>query len=379
MDRRSVLTQRVLCVNLGSRSAKLTVLDVPADARLGEPGAPVAEAEPSLEAMTEGTALAAFAAAPLDAVAYRIVRVRELPEADAVPFDDAARASILAAGEFAPLHTRGVLAAHDALRAALPRARHVAVFDAAFHRTIPPRAAAYGLPYRDFAAGWRKVGFHGLSHAYAAARTAVLLGDARPARKLVSAHLGGGCSIAAIDGPRSVDTTMGFTPQDGLLMATRSGTLDAGMLLAYMRAKQLSIDDAERLISERSGLLGLGGSADMREIVAARERGDERAALAYDVFVYRTIVAAGAAAAALDGLEALAFLGGIGERAPGVRADVCAGLSFLGVRVDPARNGPENGDACISPAGEGVAVLRIHTREDWVLALAATDAGYARP
>jgi acetate kinase len=281
------------------------------------------------------------------------------------------RASILAAAEFAPLHTRSVIAAYDVLHGALPGARHVAVFDAAFHRTIPPHAAAYGLPYADFEDGWRKVGFHGLSHRYAAARAATVLGDPRPSRKLVSVHLGGGCSIAAIDGARSVDTSMGFTPQDGLVMATRSGTLDAGMLLAYMRAKRLSIEETERLISERSGLLGLGGSADMREIIAERARGDVRAAFAYDVFVYRAVGVAAAMAAALDGLAALAFLGGIGENAPAVRADMCAGLSFLNVRTDPARNADPPGDALISPAGAAVPVLRIHTREDWALALAA--------
>jgi acetate kinase len=374
MSPTTISRARVLCVNLGSRSAKLTLLDVPSGAQLGEPGAAVAETEAALEAMSDRATLAPFEATPVDAVAYRVVRIRRLPAADAVPFDDATRASILAAAEFAPLHTRSVVAAYDALRAALPGARHVAVFDAAFHRTIPPRAAAYGLPYDDFTAGWRKVGFHGLSHAYATARSAVLLGDARPSRKLVSVHLGGGCSIAAIDGARSLDTTMGFTPQDGLLMATRSGTLDAGMLLAYMREKRLSIDDAERLISERSGLLGLGGSGDMREILAARARGDERAVLAYDVFVYRTLVAAGAAAATLGGLEALAFLGGIGENAPEVRGDVCAGLAFLGVRADAARNGPSADDAVISPAGDAVPVLRIHTREDWAMALATAAA-----
>jgi acetate kinase len=358
-------------VNLGSRTAKLTILDVAAGARIGEPAPPVVESEPDLDAVAGGSALRPFAEHPPDIVAYRIVRTRELPANAAAPFDAATRAAILAAAEFAPLHTRSVVAAYDALSAALPQARHVAVFDAAFHRTIPPRAAAYGLPYADYADGWRKAGFHGLSHHYAMARSAVLLGDAAPRRKLVSLHLGGGCSAAAIDGAHSVDTTMGFTPQDGLLMATRSGTLDAGMLLAYMRAKHLSVDDAEALISQRSGLLGLGGSADMREILAARAAGDERASLAYDVFVYRALTAVAAMAAAAGGLEALAFLGGIGEHSRDVRADVCAGLAFLGVRVDPARNGADNADAIVSAPESAVPVLRIHTREDWVMALAA--------
>ncbi len=358
-------------MNLGSRTAKLTVIHVAPGARLGEPATPLAESEPELDAVAGGSALRPFAEHPPDVVAYRIVRTRTLPATDAVAFDAAARASILAAAEFAPLHTRSVLAAFDALSAALPAARHVAVFDAAFHRTIPPRAAAYGLPYDDYVAGWHKAGFHGLSHRYAAARSAVLLADAKPTRKLVSLHLGGGCSAAAIDGARSVDTTMGFTPQDGLLMATRSGTLDAGMLLAYMRAKQLSIDEAETLISQRSGLLGLGGSADMRDILAARAAGDERASLAYDVFVYRAIGAVAAMAAAAGGLEAVAFLGGIGEHSRDVRADVAAGLAFLGVRVDPDRNDERATDAVVSAPESCVPVLRIHTREDWVMALAA--------
>ncbi len=366
--------RRVLCVNLGSRSAKLTVLHVPPGAQLGRPDAPLAEAETPIAAMADRATLERFETERVEFVAYRVVRTRQLPASDAVAFDADARASILAAAEFAPLHTRDVIAAYDALHAALPHAAHVAVFDAAFHRTIPPRAAAYGLPYAAFAAGWHKVGFHGLSHSYAAARTAVLLADERPVRKLVSVHLGGGCSTAAIDGARSLDTSMGFTPQDGLLMATRSGTLDAGMLLAYMREQRLSIDDAEHLISEQSGLLGLGGSADMREILAARERGDERAGLAYDVFVYRAVAATAAMAAALGGLEAVAFLGGIGEHAPVVRAGVCAGLRYLGAAIDPARNAAAHVDAVVSAATSTVPVLRIHTREDWAMALAALAA-----
>ena len=360
----------MLCVNLGSRTAKLTVLDVAPGARAGAPGTPVAEAEPALEDVGGGAALRPFAAHPPDVVAYRVVRTSALPATDAVAFDAATRAAILAAAEFAPLHTRSVVAAYDALSAALPAARHMAVFDAAFHRTIPAHAAAYGLPYDDFTAGWRKVGFHGLSHAYAAARTAVLLGDAQPTRKLVSLHLGGGCSAAAIDGPHSRDTTMGFTPQDGLLMATRSGTLDAGMLLAYMRRKRLSIDDAEALISQRSGLLGLGGSADMRAILTARAAGDQPRGTRTRRRPGARVGAAAAMAAATSGLDALAFLGGIGENSADVRADVTAGLGFLGARVDPERNDASNADALISPPG-ALPVLRIHTREDWIMALAA--------
>ena len=362
---------RVLCVNLGSRSAKISLIAVSPNSAPGEPAPAILETECGIDALADPATLEPFESAGVDIVAYRVVRIRRLPAADAVAFDAGMRAAIVASQELAPLHTRSVIAAFDALSARLPHARHVAVFDAAFHRSIPDRAAAYGLPYADFVAGWRKAGFHGFSHAFTAARVAVLLGDRTPVRKLVGVHLGGGCSVAAIAGARSIDTSMGFTPQDGLLMATRAGTLDAGMLLAYMREKELSVAAAEELISDASGLLGLGGAADMRDIVMWRERGDERAQLAYDVFVYRTVTAIGAMAAALNGLDAIAFLGGIGEHMPGVRADICAALTHLGTHIDQERNSADTADAVISPAGERVVVVRLHVREDWMMALAA--------
>lgn len=358
-----------MCVNLGSRTAKLTVLAVEPNAAAGMPAAPLVDSEADLDELDRVVA-ERLDASRIDVVAYRVVRSVPLPDADAVRFDAAARAAVEAATEFAPLHTPGVLRARDVLGGALPRADHVAVFDGAFHRTIPERAAASGLPYAAFRDGWRKLGYHGLSHGYAAARTAVLLGDGTARRKLVSAHLGGGASLAAIDGERSVDTTMGFTPLDGLMMTTRSGSLDPGMLLAYMRRHELSVDAMEDLLSNRCGLLGLGGSADMREILAKRASGDAAASLAYDVFVYRAAAGLGAMAAALGGLEAIAFLGGIGENAAAVRADVCASFAFAGVRIDAARNADPTGDGVVSADGS-IPVVRIHTREDWMMALIA--------
>jgi acetate kinase len=363
---------RVLCVNLGSRTAKLTLLDVPAEATAGEPGAPAAERDTALEDIADDAHLGALDAATADIVAYRIVRTAGTSGALAAPLDERTRADIEAAREFAPLHSGPELAAFDELRARLPRARHVAVFDSAFHHTIGAAAAVYGLPYDAFTHGWRKIGFHGLSHSYAAARTAVLLGDAAPVRKLVSAHLGGGASLCAIDGPRSIDTTMGFTPLDGLIMATRSGSLDPGLLLAYMRRYGLSPDAAEDVLTNRSGLLGLSGSADMRDILAQRDRGDARAALAFDAFVYRVAGAIGAMTAALGGLDAIAFLGGIGENSAEVRAGACAPFAFLGADLDAARNIAPAGDGVVSAQGARVTVLRIRAREDWMMALAAT-------
>lgn len=361
----------MLCVNLGSRTAKLTLLDVPAGARAGEPPAPRADRETALEDIADDAHLGALGAATADIVAYRIVRTTDTSGVLAAPFDDRTRADIEAVRELAPLHAGPELAAFDGLRARLPCARHVAVFDSAFHYTIDAAAAVYGLPYDAFTQGWHKIGFHGLSHSYAAARSAVLLGDPVPVRKLVSAHLGGGASVCAIDGARSVDTTMGFTPLDGLIMATRSGSLDPGLLLAYMRRYGLSLDATEDLLTNRSGLLGLSGSADMRVILAQRERGDARDILAFDAFVYRVGGAIGAMIAALGGLDAIAFLGGIGENSAEVRGAACAPFAFLGVELDAARNASPAGDAVVSPPGAHVTVLRIHAREDWMMALAA--------
>ncbi len=365
-------SKRLLCVNLGSRTAKLAVLAVDADAQLGHPLAAEVERETELADIERPEAYGDIDLAQIDVVAYRVVRIATLPAADAIPFDADARAAIAASAELAPLHTKSVLRAADALQHLAPRARHVAVFDAAFHRTLDAAAATYALPYED-ALVWRKAGFHGLSYAYGTARARVLLGAERT-RKIVALHLGGGCSACAIRDGRSVETTMGFTPTDGLVMATRSGSLDVGLLLAYMRAKQLSIDDAETLVAQRSGLLGLGGHADMREIRRAIEADDARAKLAYDVFVHRTIAAVGAMSAALGGLDALLFLGGIGEHDARVRADVCAAFDYLGVALDATANAAPAGDAVISAETSRVAVLRIGTREDWTMALAAAAA-----
>ncbi len=364
------MSVRVLCVNLGSRTAKLSVVRVGDDAELGRAPAAEAETMTDIASLDDPNTFGAVDVASVDVVAYRVVRIATLPAADAVRFDDATRAAIAGSAELAPLHTRSVLDAEAKLRRVAPHAAHVAVFDAAFHRTIPDRAAVYGLPYDDALAGWRKVGFHGLSYAYAAARVRVVLGAERAA-KLIALHLGGGCSACAIDDGRSVETTMGFTPTDGLVMATRSGSVDIGLMLAYMRKKQLSIDETERIVSERSGLLGLGGTSDMREINARRAAGDARATLAYDVFVHRASAALGAMSAALHGCDAVAFLGGIGEGDATTRARICAPFAFMGVTVDERANADPQGDAILSPAGARVSVLRIRAREDWTMALAA--------
>jgi acetate kinase len=271
--------------------------------------------------------------------------------------DDAVRARLEELTELAPLHQPRALAAIDAIAAQLPDVPVAACFDTAFHATLPEAAATYALPPE-----WprRRFGFHGLSHAYAARRAAELL-DREPAElRLVSCHLGAGASLAAIAGGRSVDTTMGFTPMDGLVMATRPGSVDPGLLLWLIQRRGVSPQDLERSLERRSGLTGLAGTGDMRELL---ERDDADARLALDVYLHRLRAGIAAMAAAMGGLDALAFTGGVGEHAPAVRASAVDGLGFLGITVDPERNAAARGDGSI---GDGVVVIT--AREDLEIA-----------
>ena len=237
---------------------------------------------------------------------------------------------------------------------------HVAVFDTAFHATIPPEAATYALPRRLRDLGIRRYGFHGLSVQWASEQVRVA--------RLVVCHLGGGCSVTAVRDGRSVDTTMGFTPLEGVPMATRPGSVDPGALL-YLLRRGLTLDELDRALEHESGLLGLSGlSGDVRELEASD---DPAARLALDVFAYRVATAVGAMAAALDGLDALVFTAGIGEHSADVRARVCARLGFLGVDVDPALNERAAPDAEIAREGSPVRVVVLAAREDVVAARAA--------
>jgi acetate kinase len=237
----------------------------------------------------------------------------------------------------------------------------VACFDTAFHATLPPAAATYPVP-REWRErhGVRRYGFHGLSHAWCARRTCELLG--RPDLRIVSCHLGAGASLAAVVGGRSVDTTMGFTPLEGLVMATRSGTVDPGLVLWLVTEAGLSPEAVREGLEHHSGLLGLSGTADMRDVVA--EKG-----LGFDVYVHSVARHAAGLVAALGGLDALVFTGGVGENAPAVRAAVVDRLAHLGAAVDPDRNDPgPTGDGPVSPGGAPVPVLVVAAREDLEIA-----------
>ncbi|MDF1502080.1 acetate kinase [Roseisolibacter sp. H3M3-2] len=279
--------------------------------------------------------------ADIEAVGHRVVHGGE-QFTRSVRIDDAVLRGIEDTIDLAPLHNpanlRGIRAAAAVLGAGVPQ---VAVFDTAFHNTLPPHAYLYAIPYQLYRRyKVRRYGFHGTSHRYVAHRWRQLTGTAREATRLVTLHLGNGCSACAIAGGDSVDTSMGFTPLEGLVMGTRSGDVDA-TILDYVGAKEgLSLGEAEALLNKQSGLLGISGlTHDMRELLAEeREHRDRRASLAIDIFCYRVRKYVGAYLAAMGGADALVFAGGIGENAPEVRARICAGLEWMGLAIDAGRN-----------------------------------------
>lgn len=368
----------VLALNAGSSSVKasLYALDAP-----GEAGAPPSgllwerdvDGESSLEQILE--ALAATRHAPsgdvggIGAVGHRVVHggAALTRSARLTPL---VRQAIADVAEYAPSHNAAALALVDAASRLLgPSVPQVAVFDTAFHRTLAPAAYAYAGPYEWLGQGIRRFGFHGISHEYASARAARLLGRPADGFRVVTCHLGSGCSLAAVRDGRSVDTTMGFTPLDGLAMARRSGAVDPGILIHLLRHGGHTVDSLDHLLNHDSGLAGLSGtSGDMREVLAGAKRGDERATLALDVFVHRAAQGIAAMAAAMGGLDAIAFTGGVGERAAPVRARIVAALAFLGARLDDGRNAECHGECDVSADDAPVRVLVVPSEENWMVA-----------
>jgi acetate kinase len=362
---------RVLVINAGSSSLKLRVLD-DSDEVTGTADLPAPRGAAGAAAI--GSALASLGDA--DAVGHRIVH-GGTSFTGPVRIDDGVLARLRALTTLAPLHQPKSLAAVEAVQRARPGLPGVACFDTAFHATIPAAAATYALP-REWRQRWalRRYGFHGLSHSYCSARAAELAGAAGDATlRVVTCHLGAGASLAAVRGGVSVDTTMGFTPLEGLVMATRSGSVDPGLVLWL--AEQAGTPPAElaATLEHRSGLLGLAGTADMREVVAGAAAGGQDARLALDVYIHRLRAGIAAMAAAMGGLDLLVFTGGVGENSPVVRSEAAAGLGFLGVRLDAGRNatgrnaaGAADGggpaDREIGQAGAPVRSFVVAARED---------------
>ncbi|HJP88738.1 MAG TPA: acetate/propionate family kinase [Candidatus Limnocylindrales bacterium] len=350
---------RILVVNAGSSSTKLRVI-------AGE--AVVASTDlPAIDVADAGAAAALEAAIAalglVDAVGHRVVH-GGMRFRDPTLVDDAVLGEISALAELAPLHQPRCVAGIRAARRAIPEAPQIAAFDTAFHATLPDAAATYALP-AEWRTRWpiRRYGFHGLSHAWAARRAAGLLSRAATDLRIVSCHLGAGASLAAVAGGRSVDTTMGFTPLEGLVMATRSGSVDPGLVLWLQQHGGLDVADVSDGLEHRGGLVGLARTADMRDVIARATQGEPDAVLALDVYVHRLRASIAAMAASLGGLDALVFTGGVGEHAPDIRARAVDGLGFLGVAVDSGANADAAPDARIEDTGSAP-VLVIESRED---------------
>ena len=364
--------RRVLVLNSGSSSIKFELVG-PDGARvsglverIGEPGGVADHAEGMAQVLSS---------LDLDGVAvvgHRVVHGGEEFQQPTV-VDEAVLARIRELSALAPLHNPANLLGIEAARAALPGVPHVAVFDTAFHVTLPAHAYRYALPdelYRRH--GVRRYGFHGTSHGYVARQAAAVLGRPLESLRMVTLHLGNGASATAVDGGHSVDTSMGFGPLEGLVMGTRSGDVDTTIVLHLVRGLGLSLDEVEDLLNRHSGLRGLCGDNDMRAVVARAAAGDEAARLALDVTTYRLRKYVGAYAAALGGLDAVVFTAGIGEHSPVVRAMALEGLGFLGIELDPARN--EANASVISTDASAVAVLVIPTDEEREIARQALAA-----
>jgi acetate kinase len=370
---------RVLVVNAGSSSLKLTLLDgedtaiaarelavdrAGVDDRLGAVDRAGVDPGELRAALESGLGEA-------DAVGHRIVHGGERYR-QAVRVDETVKRDLRELCDLAPLHQLGSLAALDAVTQILPGLPAVACFDTAFHASLPDAAATYALPaaWRE-RWGLRRYGFHGLSHAWVARRAPEVLDPAHPdasGLRIVSCHLGAGASLCAIGDGRSLDTTMGFTPLEGLVMATRSGDVDPGMLLWLAEHEGLSAGELADALEHDSGLLGLCGTADMREVLGRAGAGDARAQLALDVYLHRLRAGIAAMTSALGGVDALVFTGGVGEHAPAVRSRAAGGLGFLGVALDEARNREAVGDVEISAPGAAVRTLVLRAREDLEIA-----------
>lgn len=333
---------RILVVNAGSTSLKLSIVD---------------ETETSQPVDSLGHAT------HVDATAHRVVHGGDR-FCEPIVLDAAVRTALDGLTELAPLQNRRALAAIDEARTLLPDVPHVAVFDTAFHRTMPDEASTYALPARwrhDW--GIRRYGFHGLSVQWSAERVRV--------PRLVVCHLGGGCSVTAVRDGRSVDTTMGFSPLEGLVMATRAGSIDAEIVLHLLRTRKLGLEQIEHALDTESGLLGL--SEESARVEELERSSSPAAALALRVFAHRVAGSVASMTASLGGLDALVFTAGVGEGSAGVRRDVCGRLGFLGVELDPDANAAGVPDVDLGARGAAVRVVVVRAREDVVAARAAAE------
>ena len=306
----------------------------------------------------------------IDAVGHRVVHGAET-FACSVEISDAVMQALQDNIPLAPLHNPANIIGIEACKKCMPNVPMVGVFDTAFHQTMPPKAYLYALPYEYYEKDKvRRYGFHGTSHKYVAQRAAAMLGKKPEELKLISCHLGNGSSVTAVDGGKSVDTSMGFTPLAGLPMGTRAGDLDAGILQYLMNKYDMNIDTMLDILNKKSGVQGVSGvSSDFRDLENAHKEGNERAGLAVDMFNYGVKKLIGAYAAAMGGVDAIIFTAGVGENSASQRLDIASGLEFMGVKMDAEANNVRGKEAVISAADSKVKVLLIPTNEELMIAM----------
>ncbi|MDQ2098032.1 MAG: acetate kinase [Tychonema bourrellyi B0820] len=304
----------------------------------------------------------------IDIVGHRVVHGGQDYQESTLISPDVKKA-IARLAVFAPVHNPVNLEGIEAIENLLPNVPQIAVFDTAFHAQLPPAAFVYPGPYEWLENGIRRYGFHGISHQYCARRAAEMLNRNLADLRLISCHLGNGCSLAAIRGGVSIDTTMGFTPLEGLMMGSRSGSIDPGIIIHLLRRSDITAEKLDNILNQNSGLKGISGvSGDMRQIGEAISQGNERAQLALDIYIHRLRAGIGAMLASLGGLDALIFTAGVGENSAFVRATACEAFGFMGLKLDGEKNQQVQGDEDIATADSAVRVLVIHTQEDWEIA-----------
>ena len=321
-----------------------------------------------LQTLWEGETQVINSLNEIDIVGHRVVHGGEKYQQGTL-ISPEVKQEISRLSEFAPVHNPINLEGIEAIEKILPNVPQVAVFDTAFHSNLPPAAFVYPGPYEWLQEGIRRYGFHGISHQYCTRRAAQILNRDLADLRLISCHLGNGCSLAAVRGGRSVDTTMGFTPLDGLMMGSRSGAIDPGIIIHLLRRSHLSAEYLDNILNRNSGLLGISGvSSDMRLVGEAIKDGNDRAQLALDIYLHRLRSGIGEMLASLGGLDALIFTAGVGENSAVVRAAVCEVFGFIGLRLDDKKNLNSPVDDDIAAVDSAVRILVIRTQEDWEIA-----------
>jgi acetate kinase len=367
---------KILVINHGSSTIKSALFDLHTSSDFNSAEAiwkmKAESAKGNLEALLselwQGPEPVIENASDIEVVGHRVVHGGSKFQAPVI-VDERNKADLKELIELAPDHNAPGMNGIEQTQRLFPDAKQIAIFDTAFHKSMPLPSTVYGLPFDWFESGIRRYGFHGINHEYVSLRAANLLNKPLKDLRMVSCHLGSGCSLTAIKAGKSIDTTMGFSPLEGVVMGTRCGSVDPGILLFQLKVNHYKTDQLDDELRHHSGLKGLCGTSDMQEIVNRKGNGNKQAELAFDVYVHSIVRHAGSMMAVLNGLDVLIFTGGVGENSPDVREAVCASLSFAGVGIDPQTNAKLDGDVDVSATDASVRTLVIHAQEEKAIAL----------